>query len=187
MIDLAGQGFCIFGLKGSGKSWLTKHIMDSNPDHVIYDPLKEHEGYNQYLPTNRESVPELEKFIQGIVIPRKPSLFIIDEANRYIVPKPSPLPSGVSELNDFNRHWGISVGYVARRPVQFHTDVVELANWVFFFGLHGKNDYRYMESLYAGLGDAVRNLEEYGFISLHNGKEMMLHSPVASPEHVNYT
>jgi hypothetical protein len=44
------------------------------------------------------------------------SLFIIDEANRFCPPKPKLLPAAVADLNDQNRHYLMSVGYVARRP-----------------------------------------------------------------------
>ncbi len=179
----------MFGLRGSGKSWLVKHILDSTPDHLIYDPLGEHQGYRQYIPEDRSSVQELEELVQALVIPEKnrPALFVVDEANKYIRPKPNPLPAGIDDLNDFARHWDLSVGYVCRRPVQFHTDIVELSNYVFFFGLSGKNDYRYMEDLHHGLGDAVRSLAEYEFVSLKDGREITLHAPIDTPKHPNHT
>ena len=91
----------------------------------------------------------------------KPELFVIDEANRYIYPKPTRLPKPVADLVDYGRHWNTSFGVVARRPVQFHTDLIELADVVFFFQLPGKNDNAYLESLHTGLGDTVRNLAPY--------------------------
>jgi len=191
VIDLTSKTWCCFGTRGSGKSWLVKHILDSTPEHLIYDPLGEHKGYRRYVPEDRASLAELEEFVKAAIIPdsRAPtrggplSLFVVDEANKYIRPKPSPLPAGIDDLNDFSRHWGLSVGFVCRRPVQFHTDIVELSNYVFFFGLAGKNDYRYMEVLHQGLGDAVRNLRRFEFISLADGKEITLHAPIDSPKY----
>jgi len=177
-MDLRNKSWAIFGLKGSGKSVLLKSILDSSPDHLVYDPMNEHRGYKRYVPDDRRSTSELSDFIAQVVIPRKPTLFVIDEANRHIRPKPTPLPAGVDELNDLARHWNISVGYVARRPVQFHTDIVELAQVIFFFILPGKNDYRYLEDLHAGLGDQVRQLRPFHFVSLTNGQQIKLHSPV---------
>jgi len=187
MIDLSNKGFVICGTKGGGKSWLTKHILDSNPDHLIYDPLHEHQGYRRYLPTDRTSVPELERFVKDVVIPRRPAIWIIDEANRYIPPKPNPLPEGINDLNDYARHWKISCGYVCRRPVQFHTDIVELAHYLFIFKLTGKNDYRYLEDLKAGLGDAVRGLQPHHFACLEGGQEITVHAPIDTPKHPAHT
>jgi len=187
MIDLTDKSFVIFGLRGSGKSWLVKSILDSTADHIIYDPLNEHKGYRQYIPDDRESVEELSEMIQGLVIKQKPSLFIIDEANKYIPPKPTRLCSGVADLVDFSRHFGISFGAVARRPSQFHTDLVELADYVLIFNLPGKNDFQYCEALFRGLGSTVRNLPPYHYACLKNGREIEVHSPVEKPLHPAYT
>tara|TARA_B100000745_G_scaffold299802_1_gene251571 strand:+ start:518 stop:754 length:237 start_codon:yes stop_codon:yes gene_type:complete len=70
---------------------------------------------------------------------------------------------------------------------QFNTDITELANHLFFFKLSGKNDWAYMENLHQGLGDAVRSLGPHEFMSLTNGSEMELHSPVDSPKHASHT
>ena len=187
MIDLTDKGFCIFGSRGGGKSWLVKHILDSTPNHLIYDPMQEHQGYRRYVPDDRESVQELSDLVKSVVVPTKPALFIVDEANKYVLPKPNRLPDGVNDLMDFGRHWGISVGFVSRRPVQFHTDLVELSNVLFFYGLTGNNDYHYLENLHMGLGDAVRNLGEFQFMSLSSGRDMELHNPIDSPGHPNHT
>jgi len=177
-MNLANKSWAVFGLRGSGKTELVKQILRSNPDHLVYDPMDDYEGFRRYRPADRESIQELDDFVRGMVIPRKPSLCVIDEANKYIQPKPTRLPPGIADLNDFARHWGVSCGYVARRPVQFHTDIVELANFVFFFNLPGKNDYAYMEGLHQGLGDKVRGLAKYHFVILEEGRAMTVHGPV---------
>ena len=177
----------MFGVRGSGKSWLVKSILDSTPDHLIYDPLDEHQGYRRYIPSDRQSSEELNQVIHDVVIKYKPRLFVVDEANKYVMPKPRPLLSGVADLNDLARHWSMSCGWVCRRMTQFSTDIVELSNHLFFFKLSGKNDYAYMEDLHQGLGDAVRNLKPHEFMSLTNGSEMELHAPVDAPNHAVHT
>ena len=177
----------MFGVRGSGKSWLVKAILDTRGDHLVYDPLDEYQGYRRYIPEDRQSSAELNTLIEDVIIRYKPRLFVVDEANKYVKPKPTPLIPGAADLNDFGRHWGTSVGLVARRMTQFNTDITELANHLFFFKLSGKNDYAYMENLHQGLGDAVRNLGPHEFMSLTNGSEMELHSPVDSPKHASHT
>ena len=154
MIEIQGKGFCIFGLRGMGKSWLVKHILDSSPGrHLVYDPLDEHHGYKRIRPDNRSDPEELSFFINTLVIPEaqknKIDLFIVDEANKYI-PARKTLEPGPSDLNDFARHFGrsgLSVGWVARRPVQFNSDILECANIVFFFKNQGANDYQKCEDM----------------------------------------
>jgi hypothetical protein len=187
MLDLTNKGWCVFGLRGSGKSWLVKHILDTTPNHRVYDPLNEHNGYKRYPPDDRASKDELNEYIQHVIIPTKPKLFVIDEANKYVTPKPTPLVPGVADLNDFARHWGISTGYVCRRMTQFHTDIIELSNIVFIFRLPGKNDFAYMESLFDGLGTTVRNLPPHHFVTLEDGTKVTVHAPIKPPKHPHKT
>ena len=207
MIELKSKGWAVFGLRGSGKSWFVKHVLDSSPDHLIYDPLKEHRGYNKYTPTDRTSIEELSKVIEGPVVQGvkvteenkrqfptrrvgetwKPDLFVIDEANRYIRQHPYPIPPACQDLIDFGRHFSLSFGVVARRPVQFNSTLVELSDHVFFFQLPGKNDHAYLESLHSGLGDTVRNLPTHHFVSFSYGSEIANHAPIEPPRHPNET
>ena len=207
MIELKSKGWAVFGLRGSGKSWFVKHVLDSSPDHLIYDPLNEHRGYNKYIPTDRTSIDELSKVIEGLVIQGarvkeenkrqfptrrvgetwKPDLFVIDEANRYIYPHPREIPKAVADLVDYGRHWNLSFGTVARRPVQFHTSLIELADVVFFFYLPGQNDYQKLEGMHPGLGDAVRSLPAHHFVALSHGTEITIHAPIEPPSHPNET
>ena len=206
-MDLGSKGWAVFGLRGSGKSWFVKSVLESTPDHLIYDPLKEHTGYNKYTPSDRTSIEELSKVIEGPVIKGvkvtednkalfptrrlgetwKPELFVIDECNRYVYPKPTRLPKPIADLVDYGRHWSLSFGAVARRPVQFHTDLIELADVVFFFHLPGKNDHQYLESLHLGLGDTVRDLPPYHFVGFSHGSEITVHAPIRPPLHPTET
>ncbi len=185
MIDLTAKGWAVFGARGSGKSVLVEHILNSTKSHLVYDPLGEHNRYRRYIPDDRHSVAELDNVINSLVVPRRyggraeraPSMFVVDEANKYVSPKPTPLPRGISDIVDYGRHYPTSFGFVARRMAQFHTDIVELADCVFVFRLAGRNDYRYLEELHQGLGDVVRGLKKYHFASLAQGK-ITVHAPV---------
>ena len=186
MINLADEQFVIFGLKGSGKSWLTKHILDHTQNHIIYDPLNEHVGYRRYVPTDRHSIPELSRFLEQVVIPnangrtpRGPNPRTCASLMRPtdICGMGVPLPPGVDDLVDFSRHMHVAVGYVCRRPVQFNTDIVELAETRCFFHLDGKNDIRYMNDLRGGLGDLVKGLRPHEFV-VQRGVDVMVHSAI---------
>ena len=74
-----------------------------------------------------------------------------------------------------------------RRPVQVHSDVLELAAVVFAFQSSGKNDHGYYEDLYRGMGDTVRSLQPYHFAILQNGRDLSIHAPVDMPVHPSYT
>jgi DNA helicase HerA-like ATPase len=183
-IDLSNKRFAVFGLPGSGKTELVKSILKSTSRHLVYDPMSEYTGFRRYVPDDRHSVQELNTVIHTLVIPSKPKLFVIDEANSYIQPKPSPLPSGVADLNDLSRHWGVSWGVVARRPVQFHTDVVELCHYLFVFGLHGRNDRRWGNDIKEGLGDTLDELPPHHFVVVEEGRKWYIHKPITIQQEV---
>jgi hypothetical protein len=178
MIDLTNKRLQIMGLQGSGKTQFAKHLLRLTPDHLVYDPMNEYQGFTRYVPTLRNSVEELNLCIERLVIPHKPDLFIIDELNRYCPPKPTPLPTGVGELNDLSRHWGITWGGCFRRPSQVHTDLMELANYLVIFDLHGKNDGIYLDALLAGLGDAAGSLPRFHFALVTDCRTFEVHAPV---------
>ena len=206
-MDLGSKGWAVFGLRGSGKSWFVKSVLETTPDHLIYDPLAEHAGYNRYRPTDRTSIEELNTVIEGPVIQGvkvtegnkhmfptrrvgeryQPELFVIDEANRYIYPHPTRLPKPVEDLVDLGRHMKLSFGVVARRPAQFHTTLIELCDHVFFFQIPGTADHRYLESLHVGLGDTVRDLPPYHFVAFSHGSEITVHAPIRPPLYPNET
>lgn len=178
-IDLSGKGFVILGLRGSGKSMLAHHLLMSSEKHLVYDPHREYSPsiYRRYAPTDRNSTPELDRLITDLVIPWRPDIFIIDEANRYA--GRGKLPGGMQDLVDNARHWGISYGCIARRPTQFSTDLVELSDYLFIFSLTGKNDHQYLNDLSRGLGDAVLDLPPFHFCVVNPQRRYTVHSPVA--------
>lgn len=180
LIDITNKRFVILGLQGSGKTVLAQFLLGKCSNHLVYDVLREYQGFNRYIPTDRNSKTELERAIQILVFKKvKPDLFIIDEANRFIEPKPVPLPKGVNELNDWSRHIGISWGCVCRRPVQLHTDMMELAHYLFIFVLRGKNDTSYLDSILPNLGDTVSNLKQYEFAVVTDNRSVIIHPPLS--------
>lgn len=178
-MDITGKRFVILGLQGSGKTELAKHLLSKAKYHLVYDVLHEYEGFNRYVPTDRNSRDELSKMVNKLVIAElKPTLFIVDEANRYMLPKPTALPSGITELNDWSRHIGLSWGAICRRPTQLHTDIMELAHFLFIFVLKGKNDNQYLDTILPGLGDTVAGLPDYHFAVVSENRSVSIHSPI---------
>lgn len=187
IVDLRNKRFCIFGLQGSGKSVLVKALLKEVKDSIVYDVLKEHKGFNRYLVTYRQrsdaAIAELNRFVNEVVIgSHQIRLFILEEANRYCPPKPVPLPDSILDLNDFQRHENIAFGIVCRRPTQLHTDLVELAHFLFVFHLAGKNDYAYLEAISEGLGEAARKLPDYHYCLVYPDRHFEVKKPVPFAE-----
>lgn len=181
--SLIEKRFVILGLQGTGKTYLAKSILQHEARSIAYDLLHEYQGFNRYIVTNRQfgqaSIDELNLFVNRVVIGSgKIKLFILDEANRLCPPKPHPLPAAILELNDFSRHLHISFGAICRRPTQLHSDIIELAHYVFIFQLKGKNDLAYLDSIAGGLGDKVFSLPEHHFVILHPNHDFEVHAPI---------
>lgn len=181
---LAEKRFGILGLQGTGKTYLSKYILEQQPASLVYDVMHEYKGYNRYIVKfrqyNSDGINELNSLVSQVVIGSgKIKLFILDEANRFCQPKPRPLPDSILELNDFQRHYHISFGAICRRPTQLHTDIIELAHYLFIFQLKGKNDLIYLEALAAGLGNAVFSLPEYHFVIVYPNHEFEVHPPIS--------
>lgn len=177
-INLANKRAVIVGPPGSGKTVLARHILNMTRQHIVWDPLQDYIGYNRYQPTNPHSKTEADQFIRKAVIGFKPRLFVFEEANNIIEPKPKPLPPAIREMNDWSRHYGISWIVMARRPVQLHTDVVELATFIFAFRLTGKNDRAFFDNYNTGLGDIVATLKPWHFLVIEQGVGAWVHDPI---------
>lgn len=185
--DFRGKGFCVFGLRGSGKSVWTRNFLSQYKKHLIVDPMVEYPGFRRYIPQHRsygeDAIAEIDLLAEMLVVPKKSSgkakvdLFAIDESNRYC-PNKHPLPSSLLDILDYQRHWKLTTVHVARRPVQMNTDIVELANYIVIFNLAGKNDQQYLNDLSKGLGDAVLQLPKYHYMFVNENREYIQMKPV---------
>lgn len=185
--QLKGKGICVFGLKGSGKSVWTRNLISQYKNHIIVDPMLEYKGFRRYIPQNRfygdEAIQEIDLLASMLVVPKvnngkaKVDLFAIDEANRYC-PSKHRLPPTILDINDYQRHWDLTAVYVARRPVQLNTDLVELANYIIIFNLAGKNDHQYLNDLSRGLGDECLKLPKYHYMFVDENREYQVMDPV---------
>jgi hypothetical protein len=187
MIDLTGKTFVVLGVKGAGKSTLVDMIHNSYGEQALYyDTLHEAPEateYNVYQPADKYSIPELESVISAIIpatkfaVP-KFKVFTVDEGNRFFKPYPKPMPQKAKELNDICRHFGMSFGVIARRPSQLHTDLVDLADYLFIYRLTGKNDLVYLENTASGLSEAVRTLGVHEFVQVNPDKSFEVCEPI---------
>jgi len=187
--DITNKRFCIFGLQGSGKTELAKRFLKSAPvnQYLVYDVHHEYKSFTRYLAANRQvdrrkdndpGIIELNAIVERVVLHSgKVRLFVLDEANRFC-PNKYPLPASILVLNDDQRHDKIAVGFISRRPAQLHTDLVELAHFLFIFRLTGRNDCQFLEDTAEGLGDAVKSLEDYQFIIVDPSRRFKVHEPL---------
>jgi hypothetical protein len=175
--NLEAKRVVVFGLQGSGKTNFVKYLLSNIQNHIVFDTLKEYQGFNRYIPTDRNSTEEFNFFLEQMILKKKVRCIAIDECNRFCLSKPTPLPKGMLDLNDFNRHLDITLISIARRPTQLHSDLTELAHFKVFFKLAGKNDLQYMAQLHPELPDAVLKLNEFEYAILDYNNNIKVYPP----------
>ena len=169
-LDIREKTCTILGIKGSGKSNALRNFLVQEPNHMVWDPLREIpktlQGVemNMYYPQRKDDAEEFDELLRKIAkyLPSV-SLICADEMNQ-VAPSRQRLSRGVQAIADFSRHMGVGVIFLSRRPVQLETTLVELSEYLMVFRLTGKNDYRWLEDTSKGLGDAVRELGPYEFM-----------------------
>src|SRR4030042_283568 len=190
--DLTNKGFCIFGNRGTGKSVLFRHVAESYGVRAfVYDPVDDIPNESpvmSYVPQNRYSVEEFETTIKAVWKSNKFNFIGIDEASRYCPSKPVPILGIIGEINDMFRHrehgyrGEMTVGYVARRPVQLNQDITEIVEYLFIFQMRGVNDRNYLNALSDGLGDNGVNLLPYHFMIVYPDRHYEMSDPVELKE-----
>jgi len=181
-MNLQNKSFCIFGLKGSGKTVLMNFILSIFRNHLVVTPHKEdYQGKNRYLAKYKQysgaAIEEINLVVNKLVKVKRPSLFAIDEMGTW-APTRRPMPKGIADLCDNCRHYGIAFGCIDRRPTKINTNLVETADVLFIFRMTGKNDHQYLESIVEGLGDAVRALPKYHFVMVDENNDFTVMNPV---------
>lgn len=189
-LELAEQIVTVLGPPDSGKTNFVKKIFSLAPyrRHWIYDPLREYDGgsYNVIRPSNRRydgGNEELNAVIDDAIMAApetlRPRYFVVDEANRTIPNKKEP-GEAVQDMIDFNTHFAPGIGFwaVARRPAQLNTDLMELYDEMFVFGLRGRNDRRtYRDMVGEELVELLDQKEKYEFVHVDGEGDCTLFEP----------
>lgn len=187
-IDLSGRHYMTWGLKDCGKSYFNNYIMQNfQGNFAVFDTMREHNDYGQdnlrFCPSESrgdELMEQFEVFLQYVIDNRdRYDLVVVDEINR-LHKKGGQLHGPLADLVDFNAHYGLGIGMIARRPTQVHTDVSEMADYHFFFRLQGKNDIDRLNHMKNGLGDSVKNLRKREYIILFPDYSFEKRAPISA-------
>ncbi len=168
----------VVGLQGSGKSELAASLVADYKRVWVYDPMDQFSVLPNaiaYFPTHKEYGPLMKKeitewveYVRGNLRrewagDEQGEIIVMDETSLFC-PNKRPLPGGIQFLNDTHRHDGLDLMFIARRPAQIHTDLVELARRKYFFLLTGRNDHRYIKDLNEEMSPAIRDLQEFQYV-----------------------
>lgn len=156
--------FTIFGMRGSGKSYLAAQIAQKFPRQIILDPMSEYSGdaYADDIPSLIRLFQQvLEKKMQSFKIVFRPSphvraadelidnifrlvfelgncTLILEEAQLFSTPH--KLPHYLKNILMIGRHRKINVIAITQRPAQLNKAILAQSAHIFCGQLHERND-----------------------------------------------
>lgn len=192
--QIKGKQIVSLGLKNSGKSNFVKYALKSQipNSHLAFDPndeFKQKWGYTQYVPQNPGDSAELDLCVDQIFKPRMQQLeaLIVDEAGRYHQ-KGGELGGPIGEIvHQGTSHWGKGAWFIDRRPKNLHTDILELAEYIFVHRLTGENDMKKLRNIHPNLPQEVQKISgpegkgeypQYSCIMVTPGRNLKMLRPV---------
>lgn len=171
----------IFGMKGSGKSYLAKEIAAQEPRVIAIDNLGEYNSLsivygfrecvsalvavenraNFRLALRTTSIEE-DLALIDLVYNMKHVTLIAEETSRYV--SPTYLPREFEQLVRYGRHRAINQIYLARRPSEIHRDLTAQSDVIVSFLQHEERDLKYLRSFMGDEAYRAANLPKYKFI-----------------------
>jgi len=168
---------CVFGMKGSGKSFLVKDIVLDYPRVIAIDNIGEYnleivqgreqsirrivqasreESYRLAIRTN--SVEEDLQIIK-LVGTLANMLLVVEETSKYVTSNYMPEP--IEALIRYGRHRAISQIYMARRPSEISRELTANADGIIVFRTQEPRDVAYMRTFIGDRADKLGTLPEY--------------------------
>ena len=174
----------VLGMRGEGKSFLVKQIIQEYPRVIVIDNMGEYgncqvvEGFknsvdamvaasktNQFRLSLRtfslnEDLALLDlcfDLTHGTAAPD--ALIVIEEASRYV--STSMLPEPIEKLVRYGRHRRLSQIYIARRPTELHRDITAQSDIIVTFRQHEPRDMKYLSQFMGDRAYQANRLPKY--------------------------
>lgn len=148
-----GTSTFICGLRNYGKSYFAQAVCRRAPSVFVIDPMDEYGDIPNalaYVPEHRSysrvALREIDQALTYFLgMENRAGLLIFDEVVRYAPNKRIP-PEKLAEINDLMAHYDLACIWIARRPADVWTPLVETANNIMVFHLAGRNDHLYLRN-----------------------------------------
>lgn len=178
----------ILGQRGSGKSYLAKHLIKGNYRVIIYDTLCEYtEGvtienipefkqfflkfYQKsfriiYQPSN--PTPEDFELICGIVYECEELTFLVEEIDKFC--SAQSITDNFANIIQRGRHKNITLIGVSQRPFGINKLITSQAKIIHSFIHREPRDLEYLRIFIGEEADQIKDLKEYEYLEWNNGK-----------------
>jgi len=186
MLDLKGKKYAIFGIQGSGKTVLAKHLLNYFNKPIVYEVHPDYRDTKaQYYRPNNFSLQALDEFsgkIKQLAIKGKCDLLNIDEADLFF--KNNFDINTAPKLYDLvinHRHYrDLALSFISRRPQDLPTKIIESCYAIFIFKLEGANAIQKFSTIHPKIPALIDKIDYrmHNFIVKELGKEPYICNPV---------
>ena len=187
MINLKNVKTCVFGIQGSGKTYLVEnHLLKSFKHPFVYrvhreDFINTKSNVFVYDATDT-SLKELEETAKKIkLFGREKAIdcFVLDEADLFLKNMVAISPA-MTDLILNHRHYNLALIFITRRPQSIPTEIVETCENIFCFKVEGENVERKLRAIHPDFQTLLPKLDKdkYNFILKELGKAPKIYDSV---------
>ncbi len=187
-INLKNVKTCVFGIQGSGKTYLVEHKLLKNFKHpFIYqihpeDFKTNKTAYVYQYNENSLNLSNLERIAKEVKIlaqKKKIDCFVLDEADLFLK-SGFAISKNMTDLILNHRHYNLALIFISRRPQSIPTEIVESSENLFIFKIEGENVERKLKAIHPKIMELIPNISKnkHNFIYKHLGDEPIIYNAI---------
>jgi len=187
MVNLKNVKTCVFGIQGSGKTYLVENTLLKGFKHpFIYRIHREdflNTKSNIYVydaaDTNIKELEDVALIIKTYGKQKVIDCFVLDEAD-FFLKNMVAIPPKMTDLILNHRHYNLALIFITRRPQSIPTEIVETCENLFCFKVEGENVERKLREIHPDFKMLLPKLEKdkFNFILKELGKAPKIYDSV---------
>jgi len=188
MINLKNVKTCVFGIQGSGKTYLVEHKLLKNFKHAFiyqihpedFTTAKQHYVYKYNEKSlNISHLEKTVKIVKELGKQKKIDCFVLDEADLFLK-SGFAIPKNMTDLILNHRHYNLALIFISRRPQSIPTEIVESSEHLFIFKIEGENVERKFKAIHPKIMELMPQIskEKHNFIYKHLGEEPTIYDAI---------
>lgn len=178
----------ILGQRGSGKSYLARHLIAKYTRYIIYDTLGEYNDLGIIIETLDEFKEIFLRIYQNdfriIYQPLNPAkdfdeicdlifecgelTFLVEEIDKFCTPQ--SISDNFANVLQRGRHKNITLIGISQRPFGINRLITSQAKIIYSFIHREPNDINYLKDFIGEEAEKIKDLQQFNFLKWDNGK-----------------